>query len=62
MRIILNLSLLGLAGSVFMMGASGSGPGAAPEIDPASAASALAFVVGALAVVRGRRKRSIPTN
>ncbi len=62
MRIILNLVLVGLAGSVYMMGATGNGPGAAPEIDPASAASALAFVAGALAVVRGRRKKSLPSN
>jgi hypothetical protein len=29
---------------------------AAPEIDPASASSALAFLTGALLVIHGRRK------
>jgi hypothetical protein len=36
----------------------GSGPTAAPEIDPASAMTALTLVLGGLAVVRGRRTQS----
>jgi hypothetical protein len=37
-------------------GPGGGGPVAAPEIDPASAVSALTLLVGGLAVVRGRKK------
>jgi len=33
----------------------GNSPAAAPEIDPASAFSALTFLAGGLAVIRGRR-------
>lgn len=57
MRTILNLALLGIAVSGFLIGASGTGPGfSAPEVDPASAVSALALVVGTLVVIRGRHK------
>jgi len=38
-------------------GSGGGGPAAAPEIDPASAMTALTFVMGGLAVVRGRRRK-----
>jgi hypothetical protein len=36
-------------------GAGGSGPVAAPELDPAGAMGALTLLMGGLAVVRGRR-------
>ncbi len=36
-------------------GWGGNGPVAAPEIDPASASSALTLLLGGLAVVRSRR-------
>jgi hypothetical protein len=36
----------------------GSGPVAAPEIDPASAVSALTLLMGGLAVVRGRKTKN----
>jgi hypothetical protein len=35
----------------------GSGPTAAPEIDPASAMSGVSLLIGGLAVLRGRRKK-----
>lgn len=35
----------------------GSGPTAAPEIDPAAAAAAFTLLAGGLAVLRGRRSR-----
>lgn len=38
-------------------GPGGNGPVAAPEIDPASAVSALTLLAGGLAVVRGRKKK-----
>jgi hypothetical protein len=45
------LLLVGLSGSII------AGPVSAPEIDPGSAAGAIALVSGALLVIRGRRKR-----
>jgi len=53
MRMFLNVALLGVAVSVFLMAS-------VPEIDPGSTASALVVVAGTLAILRGRRKRSIP--
>ena len=44
------LILLGLSGLAV------AAVGVAPEIDPASASSALALLTGALLVIRGRRK------
>jgi hypothetical protein len=38
-------------------GHQGGGPVAAPEIDPASAMSALTLLAGGLAVVRGRKSK-----
>jgi hypothetical protein len=38
-------------------GGRGSGPAAAPEIDPASAMTGLALALGGLAVLRGRRSQ-----
>ncbi len=35
---------------------TGSGPTAAPEIDPSSAIAGLTLLIGGLAVIRGRRK------
>ena len=45
--ILIFLGLSGLAAAVVPV---------APEIDPASASSALALLTGALLVIRGRRK------
>jgi hypothetical protein len=39
-------------------GPGGGGPVAAPEIDPASAVSALTLLMGGLAVVRGRKTKN----
>ncbi len=39
-------------------GPGGGAPVAAPEIDPASAASALTLLMGGLAVVRGRKTKN----
>jgi hypothetical protein len=50
--------LLGL--TLLLVGAAGSalaGPTAAPEIDGASAASAIAMLSGSLLVLRARRKK-----
>jgi hypothetical protein len=58
MRIFLNVALLGVAVSGFLI--AGFSPDTVPEIDPGSSASALVILAGTLAVVRGRRKRSIP--
>jgi hypothetical protein len=47
--------------TMLLIGASAlvraNGPAAAPEIDPASGAGALALLSGALLVIRGRRKK-----
>ncbi len=54
MRVLLNVALLGFAVSGFLMALP------VPEIAPGSTASALVIVAGALAIVRGRRKKSVP--
>jgi hypothetical protein len=46
------LLMMGLAGMVM------AGPVAAPEVNAASAAGAIALVSGALLVIRGQRKKS----
>ena len=47
-----------IAGVVLLgIGVSGACLAAAPEIDPASGANALALLTGALLVIRGRRRR-----
>jgi hypothetical protein len=45
-----------LAVALFTIGVAGTAFGSVPEIDPASGASALALLAGALVVMRGRRK------
>ena len=45
------LLLVGLGSAAF------AGPATAPEINPASAGSALALVSGLVLVIRGRRKK-----
>jgi hypothetical protein len=57
MRHILNLTFLGMAASSFLTAGNRATGLGAPEIDPASAVSALALVAGIVAVVRSRRKR-----
>jgi hypothetical protein len=52
LRKILALALLGIAVQCAGMAALV----AAPEIDPASGASAIALLTGAIVVIRGRRK------
>jgi hypothetical protein len=52
MRTLIALSLLACAASVPLLAVAG-----APEIDPASGASALALLTGAVLVIRGRRKK-----
>ncbi|GAC1664288.1 MAG: hypothetical protein NVS9B2_01670 [Steroidobacteraceae bacterium] len=44
-----------VVGSDIKVSGTGPGPMAAPEIDPASASAALTFLLGGLAVLRGRR-------
>jgi hypothetical protein len=56
MRTFLNVALLGVAISGFLI----AGPSQVSEIDPGSAASALVVLAGTLAIVRGRRNRSTP--
>jgi hypothetical protein len=51
MNKIVALVLLGIGASVAAMAI------ATPEIDPASGASALALLAGAVAVIRGRRRK-----
>jgi hypothetical protein len=48
------MKLLGLI--LLLVGTSGAALAAIPEISPASGASAIALLAGALLVVRGRRK------
>ncbi len=52
MRKIIALMLLGIGSSVAALANFPS-----PEIDPASGASALALLAGAVVVIRGRRAR-----
>ena len=52
MRKILAIALLGIGSGVAAMAALPS-----PEIDPASAGSALAVLAGALLVIQGRRRK-----
>jgi hypothetical protein len=47
---VLSLILLGIGVQVFAFGIP------APEIDPGSAASAVAILAGAIVVIRGRRR------
>jgi hypothetical protein len=49
----ISLCLLLIGASVCCLA---QGPAPTPEIDPASAGSALALVAGALLVIRGRKK------
>ena len=56
MRKFLNVAVLGVAISGFLI----ANPPQVPEIYPGSAASALVVLAGTLAIMRGRRKRSIP--
>ncbi|MGA2713366.1 MAG: hypothetical protein ABSG41_09680 [Bryobacteraceae bacterium] len=53
MRLIIGIALLLIGTSAVAMGI----PVDAPEIDPASAGSALALLAGALVITQGRRKR-----
>jgi hypothetical protein len=55
MRKFLNVAVLGVAISGFLIATP-----QVPEIYPGSAASALVVLAGTLAIMRGRRKRSIP--
>jgi hypothetical protein len=50
-RIIGSTILIAIVSSLAM-----ADPGPVPEIDPASALSSLTLLVGAMAVLRGRRK------
>ena len=50
MRKVLSIILLGIGAGVAAMAAT-------PEIDPASAGSALALLAGTLLVIRGRRRK-----
>jgi uncharacterized membrane protein HdeD (DUF308 family) len=43
--------------TLLVIGVSSFAMGAVPEIDPASAGSALALLSGAVLVIRGRRKK-----
>jgi len=52
MRKVLSIILLGIGAGVAASAAT-----LAPEIDPASAGSALALLAGTLAVIRGRRRK-----
>ena len=52
MRRILAIALLGIGSGVIAMAALPS-----PEIDPASAGSALVLLAGTLLVMRGRRRK-----
>jgi hypothetical protein len=51
------LKLLGYMLLLMGMGSAAFAVAAVPEINPASAGSALALVSGALLVMRGRRKK-----
>jgi hypothetical protein len=54
---VLFLVSAGVAGAVVLLPGPTAVPLKAPEIDPASALSALTLLLGGLAVVRGRRVR-----
>jgi hypothetical protein len=53
MRKVVSIILLGIGAGV----AASAAVTAVPEIDPASAGSALALLAGTLAVIRGRRRK-----
>ena len=52
MKTLFALSLLVIGTQIAALAALGT-----PEIDPASGASAIAMLAGAIVVIRGRRKR-----
>ena len=52
MQKVFSIILLGIGAGVAAMAATG-----APEIDPASAGSALALLSGTLLVIQGRRRK-----
>jgi hypothetical protein len=52
MRKVLSIILLGIGSGIAATAAV-----TVPEIDPASAGSALALLAGTLAVIRGRRRK-----
>jgi hypothetical protein len=54
----MNKLVMKIAGTALVaIGVSGVCLAAAPEIDPASGANALALLTGALLIIRGRRRK-----
>jgi hypothetical protein len=51
----------GQSGTAFLSNVNVVAGGQAPEIDPASALSALTLLMGGLAVIRGKKFAKVPT-